>query len=169
MRCIRHFPHGEQCRRESARHGARALLDATAAPVIREIKERDPTGKWAAYSSTHPAQFVKAQGVNVVNGLNYVPDLPFCRQLDPSGKYDAVYNRYALSGFLLAGGTREFRLAGPVLYSVDVSPLDPVLVANGVRYAVLFHEVRRAPERGMRLLSQPPGTQLWIYEIIGTR
>lgn len=145
--------------------GLGPLLDATAGPAVREIRERDPGAKWAAYSSMHIAQFLKAQGAEVINGLSYVPNLELCRELDPSGQYESIYNRYALSAFATARGTHEFLSPGPPAYAVDIYPTDRSLAKRSVRYAVWPDEVESPRDKGLELSARPSGNGLWIYEI----
>lgn len=149
--------------------GLGPLLQSDVGAVVTEIKRRDPAAKWVVYSSTQPAQFLKAQGANVINGLSYVPDLAFWRELDPMRKFDEVYNRYAFSAFVAGSGSREFRLAPPVAYGVDVLPKDPVLAAHEVRYAAFPNQVSDPGAKGLRLISDPSGARLWIYQIAGSQ
>jgi hypothetical protein len=144
--------------------GLGPLTDATPAAAVREIRSRDPAGKWIAYGNVSTAQFLKAQGVDVLNGLQIVPDLPFCRAMDPSGRFDQVYNRYSFMNLALREQDRSFQTLSVVVYSLDVSPLDPVLLARGVRYAVLRAALEPAPA-GMQLIAQLPQHEMWIYQL----
>ncbi len=146
--------------------GLGPLLGATPGATVREIRERDPTAKWAAYSNMHIAQFLKAQGVDVINGLNYVPNLEFCRELDPTGQYESVYNGYAFSAFMIVRGTHEFYSPGSPAYGVDILPTDPSLAKRGVRYAAWPDEVEFPRDKGLELSAHSPGNGLWIYEIV---
>jgi hypothetical protein len=145
--------------------GLGPLVQSEAGAVVREIKRRDPKAKWMVYSSQRNAQFLKAQGANVINGLKYVPDLAFDRAFDPAGKFDAIYNRYAFSAFVLGSGNREFRLAPPVTYFLDVLPTDPLLSERGVRYAAFPDQVADPDAKGLQLVSNPSGARLWIYQV----
>lgn len=147
--------------------GLGPLLHSDATAVVGEIKRRDPGAKWMAYSSALPAQFLKAQGVDVVTGLDYVPDLAFWREFDPTGKFDSVYNRYGFSLFVMDGGSREFLLVPPVAYRLNVSPTDPLLSQHGVRYATFPEEVSEPGAKGLRLVANPSGTHFWIYQVAG--
>ena len=145
--------------------GLGPLVDSDTVSMIREIKQRDPTAKWMVYSRSSLAQFLKAQGINVINGLQYVPDLALWRELDSAGIYAAIYNRYAFSTFELGAGSRAFRLLGNVAYVIDVAPTDPVLATRGVHYAVFPNEVHDPTAKGLKLISTAPGGRLWIYSI----
>lgn len=145
--------------------GLGPLLDSDAVSLVRDIKQRDPTAKWMVYSSSSVAQFLKAQGADVINGLQYVPDLAFWHGLDPAGRFNEVYNRYAFSTFELASGTRNFRLTSNVAYVVDVLPTDPVLAAHDVRFAAFPNQVPDPEAKGLKLVSPAPGGRLWIYRM----
>lgn len=147
--------------------GLGPLLDATPASTIRQIRERDPVGKWIVYSSAWLPQFFKTTGVDVINGLQIVPNSAFCRQLDAAGQYESVWNRYAFAVFQEIGPEekREFRPFGPSAYILKVSPLDPVLRTWGARYAVFAERGDPEERGGMRLLASFPANKLWIYEL----
>jgi hypothetical protein len=147
--------------------GLGPLLESDGSAVVKEIRRQDPGAKWMVYSSTLPAQFLKAQGADVITGLNYVPDLGFWREFDPAGKFDTIYNRYGFAVFVMAGGSREFRLVPPVAYWVDVLPADHLLAARGVRYAVFPEEFPDPATAGLRLIFNPAGAKFWIYKVVG--
>lgn len=148
--------------------GLGPLLDATPAAVVRQIRESDPDGKWISYSNTWLPQFFKALGADVINGLHIVPDPVFCREMDPTGKYEPVWNRYASAVFQQAepGEKPEFRSLGPSAYILKVSPVDPALLARGARYAV-FPQSIDSGKMGLRLLARFPESKIWIYQLPG--
>lgn len=147
--------------------GLGALLDASPAPLVQYIRTRDPEGKWISYSNTWLPQFLKAQGVNVVNGLNIVPDPNLCREMDPNGNYESIWNRYGYAIFRQAGEDekRRFESGGVSAYTLKISPVDPVLLARGVRYAVFPESLGTPNEYGMRLLASIPESHFWIYQL----
>jgi hypothetical protein len=145
--------------------GLGPLLDSDAAALVRAVKHTDPAAKWIVYSRSSLAQFLKAQGIDVINGLQYVPDLALWHDFDPAGRYANIYNRYAFSTFELAAGTRTFSLLGNVAYAVDVVPSDPALATRGVRFAAFPNEVTDADTRGLKFVSSAPGGRLWIYRL----
>jgi hypothetical protein len=149
--------------------GLGPLLRSDASAVFEEISRRDPGAKWVTYASPIPAQFLKAQGADVITGLNYVPNLPFWREFDPAGEFDTIYNRYAFAVFVMGSGSREFGLMPPVSYWADVLPADPLLSARRVRYAAFSDQVPDAEARGLRLISNPSGARLWIYQVALSR
>jgi len=151
--------------------GLGPLIEATPADAIRQLVRSDPGAKWVGYSCAWLPQFLKAQGADVISGLAIVPDLPFCRALDPSRRFESIYNRYALTIFLVPDHATppEFALGSPAGYSLLVSPLHPVLRQRGVRYAVFPFKLMVAPEAGIRLLANFPENDVWVYKLPSDR
>jgi hypothetical protein len=149
--------------------GLGPLLDATPAAAVHQIRESDPDGKWISYSNTWLPQFFKAQGVDVINGLQIVPDSIFCREMDPMGQFAPLWNRYASVVFQQAeqGKHPEFRSLGPSAYILKISPVDPALLARGARYAVFPQSLDSPGRMGLRLLTSFPESRIWIYQLPG--
>lgn len=148
--------------------GLGPLLEATPASTVREIVKTDPDGKWATFSNAWLPQFLKAQGADVLNGLSIVPDLDLCRQLDPSRKYESIYNRYAF--MILERGDDaqkpEFHPLNPSAYVVGLSATDPVLLSRGLRYVVVPRALNTGEATGMQLLASLPTNRIWIYRLL---
>lgn len=148
--------------------GLGPLLEAAPSSAIREIRESDPDAKWIVYSTAWLPQFFKAQGVEVVNGLQVVPHTHFCSELDPARRYEAIWNRYAFVVLENAQPTEppEFRPMGPSAYILKVAPANPVLRALGTRYAV-FSAAPEAPEKsGLTFAASFPANKIWIYKLM---
>jgi hypothetical protein len=148
--------------------GLGPLVNASASAAVRQIRENDPEAEWVAYSNAWLPQFLKGQGVNVLNGLKVVPELDFTRQMDPNGEHEEIYNRYAFAIFQrpeIAPGAPEFRPLNPSAYILNVSPVDPALLNRGARYAVFARKFELAEREGMQLLADFPKSHLWIYRL----
>lgn len=147
--------------------GLGPLLEATPAEAVRDIAKRDPDGKWVTFSTAWLPQFLKAQGAEVVNGLNVVPDLQLCHQLDPTRQYESIYNRYAFMILERAMDHEEpaFRALNPSAYILRISARDPVLLSYGVRYEVFSHEIPPTETDQMQLVSSFPANRIWIYHV----
>ncbi|MCI9485909.1 MAG: hypothetical protein HFI64_02850 [Lachnospiraceae bacterium] len=76
--------------------GLDAIDSKPLAGKIREIDEADPGRKWVAVSENFmlPAYAI-ACGAPTINSLNDYPNLELWNVLDPEGRYNEVYNRYA--------------------------------------------------------------------------
>jgi hypothetical protein len=92
-----------------------------------------------------------------------VPDLRFCREIDPLGRDEFIYNRYAFVNVTL-GGSQRFVPLSPVMYSIDVLPTDPRLLARGTHFAVFPVQMAELTG-GMRLRLSFPKNRIWIYEL----
>jgi hypothetical protein len=147
--------------------GLGPLLKATATPAIQKIRDSDPEAKWIVYSTAWLPQFFKAQGVNVINGLQIVPDPALCHEVDPAGKNEMEWNRYAFAIFEPAdpGEKPSFRPLGPAAYILRTSPGEPAFRGRNVRYAVFPRRLGSGEEDQMRLLVSFPENKIWIYKL----
>lgn len=68
-------------------------------PIIKEIQsvvKKHPKAKWLSVSTPYFLQnYVTVTGVYMINSTNYYPNMELWKQIDPDGKYNEVYNRYA--------------------------------------------------------------------------
>jgi hypothetical protein len=147
--------------------GLGPLMKASATPAIQQIRESDPDAKWIVYSTAWLPQFFKAQGVDVINGLQIVPDPALCHELDPVGKYQMEWDRYAYAIFEPAGpGERpSFRSLGSAAYILRAFAGEPAFRTRGVRYAVFPRRLDSAEENKMHLLVSFPQSKIWIYKL----
>ncbi len=75
--------------------GLDAIYSKPAAQAVMKIVEEDPDARWIAADQWVEANFYAACGAKVINSNNYVPNYKLWEILDPEGKYNEVYNRYA--------------------------------------------------------------------------
>lgn len=147
--------------------GLGPLLEARPSSAIRQLREADPGAKWIVFSNAWLPQLLKAQGVDVINGLQIVPDPLFCREMDPIGRYEEIWNRYAFMVLEEAPADHEpeFRTLNPSAYVLKVSSTDAVLRARGARFAVFSQPSQQAETSGMVLVTSFPANKLWIYRL----
>lgn len=76
--------------------GLAAIYSKPAAKEIMKICEEDVDAKWITIGMDIglPA-FCTACGAPTVNSVNVYPNLELWKKLDPDGKFDEIYNRYA--------------------------------------------------------------------------
>jgi hypothetical protein len=151
--------------------GLRPLVNATPAVAIQNLIRADPTAAWAAYENNHNSEFLMAMGADVVSGVKTVPDLEFCRQLDPEGRFLSVYNRYSFAFFAFHPklDSIDIRSGGFPFHLVRIHPRNPVLRARNVRY-FLFSKPFADPQiEGMKLVQGFPENRLWIYDAMPER
>lgn len=112
-------------------------------PLVRAVARFDPQreGRWAVFGSAVLAQLVKVSGRSVINGSQYMPDIPALRKLDPEQNHLGVYNRYALVAFTVApeGTPPLFNLLAPDTWELQVDPCHEKFRDFGVRYMVWSH------------------------------
>lgn len=93
--------------------GVEALKSKPAALAIQEIVKNDPDAKWAAFDprpSFCMGQYVIANGGSCIDSVNYIPNMELWTILDPEGKYNEVYNRYARVTLSLTNDETSFEL-----------------------------------------------------------
>ncbi len=61
----------------------------------KEIHEKDPDARWALFGNSRLTHLLKANGIDLFNSVKLVPPMKDMKVLDPTGKFDSVYNRYA--------------------------------------------------------------------------
>lgn len=103
--------------------GVEALKSKPAALAIQEIVSKDPDAKWA---SLNMGQYIVANGGSCITSVNYVPNMDLWTKLDPEGKYNEVYNRYAHVGLNLTHDETSFTLltADSMLLNLNYSDME---------------------------------------------
>ena len=102
--------------------------------LINQVKSKDPNAVMAVYNSHILGNYMAANGMRVLNGVYYYPNLELWSKFDPEHKYLYVYNRY---GYIylepLADQQKvEFKLLGGDSYQIEVSPCNPIFKGIGV-------------------------------------
>ena len=112
-----------------ARDGGTALRESELAAAIRAIDaEHAGESVFVTYGSPKLANLVWALGVRGLNGTHTLPQLALWRELDPTGRLEDVYNRYAHVQFKLApGDDARFQVLRHDSIRVLLNPLAPVL------------------------------------------
>lgn len=75
--------------------GVDPITTKPVAYAIREIVEEDPDALWIGVDQLILGNYLVALGARSINSTNYVPNMKLWKTLDPEGKKDEVYNRYA--------------------------------------------------------------------------
>ena len=88
--------------------GIANLYESDVAKMIYDIVEQDPDGLWIVDSPDYPCiNFPMMEGARTVNSTNVYPELERWEMLDPDGKYEEIYNRYAHVNIDLVNGGSE--------------------------------------------------------------
>jgi len=138
----------------------------------KELYQKDPKGRWAVFGNTRLTHLLKANGFNLFNSVKLVPPMKDMKVLDPTGKFDSTYNRYAwitmdskqIAPYLNANwrDTVFFRQTFQDGYTVFVDPCSPRLKQLGVRYYVFDYAPTAQEVRCMTKLKENAG--LFYYK-----
>jgi hypothetical protein len=152
--------------------GLAPILENPLVVDSKEIHEKDPSARWALFGNTRLTHLLKANGIDLFNSVKLVPPMKDMKVLDPTGKYDSIYNRYAwmtmnskqVSQFFDVNwnDTVMFRQTFQDGYMIFIDPCSPKLKQLGVKYFV-FDTVPNPKEiRCMTKLKENAG--LFIYK-----
>lgn len=99
--------------------GTDVIFGTNTSKEIRSIvKNSDEKPIWIG-NSDFDAQYLIANGAKVLNGVNYYPNKMMLSILDPDGKYEDIYNRYAhISVELTNENDVKFILTNPDAYTI---------------------------------------------------
>jgi hypothetical protein len=84
---------------------------------------------------------ISVMGARSLTGVQFHPQLSLWRRLDPNGAYEPVYNRYGeIAYFQLPLDDRRIKFTNPSdgAFNLHSSPINPHLMALGVRYVVTY-------------------------------
>lgn len=112
-----------------ARGGGAALRESELAAAILAIDaEHAGESVFVTYGSPRLPNLVWALGVRGLNGTHTLPQLDLWRALDPIGRFEEVYNRYAHVQFSAAPGeVARFQVVRRDAIRVQLNPLARVL------------------------------------------
>ena len=145
--------------------GLSPVIENPLTVAAKEIHKKDPEAGWALFGNTRLANLVKAAGGNILNGVKYVPPLEAMKILDPSGKKDSVYNRYAwvtLKMYIDGKDTVAFQQTYNDGYTIFLDPCSPKLKQLKIKYFVFDYKPQDAETRCMTKLTETAG--LFIYK-----
>jgi hypothetical protein len=135
--------------------GLSSLLEHPLVEKTRDIYQRDPKARWAVFGSqqlegANWANLLKTSGINVFNGVKWIPALEDMATLDSGA--DSIYNRYAhvdLHTFVNNRDTVAFQLLGPDGYAIHLDPCSPRLQKLRVKYFVFTYRPQPVEVRCM--------------------
>lgn len=149
-------------------HGLSPIFENHISRFAAEIHSQKPDAKWIAYDDWTIAQLLKANGLNVINGSAYAPNLNKFSYLDPGMNNAAVYNRSGHLTFLeqQAGSSKkvEFVLRNEDDYLVKINPCSEKLKKLGIDYFLFAHTPNQESLKCLNLVAGSPETGYPIYE-----
>lgn len=93
--------------------GLGGLEGSDFARAVEQVRSEDPDALWVA-DDGQVGQALIMEGAKSYSGTHTYPALSVWRSIDPEGRYDAVYNRYARVRFDLSDtGETSFELLNP--------------------------------------------------------
>ena len=81
--------------------------------------KEDPDAIWAGKTQIH-AQYLIANGIKVINGINEYPNYEWIDKIDPNHEYEEVWNRYA-HFFVLLDDETYFEYKGADMYYLHLN------------------------------------------------
>lgn len=92
---------------------------------IQKIVNKDPDARWLAIGDNYAlSNYTIANGAITINSTNYYPNLKLWKKLDPSNKYEKVYNRYSHVKIKLTNKKTSFELLTTDSYIINLNVND---------------------------------------------
>jgi hypothetical protein len=112
--------------------------------------------------------FVSASGLDLVNGLKFIPPLEELSLFDPARKYDSVLNQscYLIVHVQTETGPSEFESPNPGVVVWKVNPLDPKLKEIGVKYLAFDAPPESSIRQKLKLIFKEESNGIWAYELL---
>ena len=139
-----------------------------AAEITRISRQPGERPFWIAYGGIYPGVLVQVLGGRSLTGVQWPPQLDLWRALDPEGKNEAFYNRYAEVHFDYTPDDHEVSFSNPNegTMGVKVSPTNPALKVLGARYVLAMGDAQQAMESSrLNLIYRSSFDNFSIYEI----
>lgn len=112
--------------------GIDSIYEKQVSKRLIEISEKYEGEKWAAVNSLHYDNLLVALGIKTFNSVHTYPDLNMWKKLDPEGKYQNIYNRYAHVELQLTDNETYFELKFPDHFCIYLNYLD--IYKTGIRF-----------------------------------
>lgn len=152
--------------------GLAPILENPLVVDSKALYQQDPKGRWALFGNSRLTHLLKANGFNLFNSVKLVPPIKDMKVLDPSGRYDSTYNRYAwmtmnskeIAQYLNSNwrDTVFFRQTFQDGYTVFIDPCSPKLKQLGVRYYLFDYAPTAQEVRCLTKLKENAG--LFYYK-----
>ena len=145
--------------------GLAAILENPLTQVSRGIHEKDPNARWALFGNVRLTHLLKANGINILNGVKYVPALEDMRKLDKARIYDSIYNRYSwvtMGMYIDWKDTIIFKQSYQDGYVILMDPCSPKFKELGVKYIVYDYKPQDPEIRCMTKVGETSG--IFIYK-----
>jgi hypothetical protein len=136
--------------------GLSSLFENPLVEKSKEIYEKDPEAKWVVFGGqptqgSNWANIIKTNGINVLNGVKWVPALKDMAAID-STVDPSIYNRYAhidVQALINGDDAVRFKLTANDAFSIAIDPCSPRLQKLGVKYFAFTYKPQPAEIRCM--------------------
>lgn len=143
--------------------GTDVITNTELAQTAVSIASQNPEAVWAGESQIN-AQYLIANGLKVLNGINEYPNYEWIEKLDPEHKYEEVWNRYAHIAIVLDDDT-SFDLLSTDIYFLHLTYDDFKQLDIKYFYTNVKADENRINNFKMKALYENDVTGQYIYEI----
>jgi hypothetical protein len=132
--------------------------------TVSEINAKEPDAGWVVYGNFTFANFLKAAGINCLNGVQFVPPLKKLHVLDPTSEAESIYNRYAHIDFYTLIDDKDsvkFSLIQSDRYAIEMNPCSPRFQQLGIKYFFFSYRPEPVEVRCMTLVKDTLGVSVY--------
>lgn len=136
--------------------------------LMAATRQSDPAeDRWAVVGAFVFSQGLKAHGLEVITGSQMVPNRRTANLLDPQGKYESIWNRYAQVALRSDPGRVNpiYELRSPDLYVIGMDICGPELRALGVTRVAYTEPVPAADLRCLAPLEAPANSGVLLFRL----
>jgi hypothetical protein len=144
--------------------GVNAVYEKKIAQQVMALEKADPGQLWAGERMMH--QFLPMLGVHTFNGTAFTPNLDSWKPIDPTGKYEKVYNRYSHIYVEIGDKQPQFELLNADAFKVFLSLED--LKKYQIKYLVTYENIDKLATESIQLkqLYGPDTNSAYIYQVL---
>lgn len=154
--------------------GVNPLVSGTSAltgkPVFVAARQTGsgPDDRWAVIGDNTLAQGLKAQGLSVFAGTQFLPDRAAIAVLDPEHRRKRVWNRYSTIGLLSdpAAKSASFKLRRGDQYSITLDVCGGQLAQIGVTHLAYTTAVPAADRQCLQPLPAPGDSGVLLFRLV---
>ncbi len=152
--------------------GLDAMYRPSFSQNIMEYHRKNPQARWLVFDGDGGlSNYMKSFGLDVVNGVQYLPNLEFMKHIDPDRRYLDKYNRYSNISFQVpssADDDMSIELLSNDRTEVTIAPDSEKLEDTDITHMMFFNplseEYKDSFSSDYVLLYLNPTEMVWIYE-----
>ncbi len=138
-------------------------------PILQAARTQGgaPGDRWMAIGDNFFAQGLKAMGLNVIGGSNYLPDRSMLDRIDPHKRYAQVWNRYSTISVSSEPGIQapRFELMHPDQYRIVIDVCSRTIQELGITHVAYTIEVPAADLKCLHPLDAPEGSGVRLFSV----